>query len=469
MNKRLKNILWGFFLAIFISACQSQLPVSKITASPSPHSTTATPDDRTPTPTKVPVIKVDTQQLAGIQITLLHPWAGETARMLNLMVDEFNQTNEWGIHVMINEAGSTGLAIQGLENVDPSESLIDLVAVPAYQLFYQDQTQQKVVDLNPYVHSKEFGLGDSQLEDFYPAFWNENLMDGKLYGIPAQQTAEVLFYNSTWAKELGFSKIPITTENFRLQSCAANATFRKDYDRSNDGLGGWIISSDSGSLYSWLNSFAALDLTRPADSFSSAGTQKTFEYLFNLQKDSCAWSSRMPQPYDYFANRQALAYSGTLQDIRPQTDAFLRFENDDEWKVLLYPAKEDQKMLTEGLSWGVIQTEENRQLAAWLFIRWISQPVNQTRLLQTTGSLPLGSQTLEEVRPLMDGYPQWEAVISMLPLAVPVPAQADSGIVKTVLQDAGSYLFKPEFTADKIPELLTQLDMTIRELAERQP
>ena len=48
-------------------------------------------------------------------------------------------------------------------------------------------------------------------------------------------------------------------------------------------------------------------------------------------------------------------------------------------------------------------------------------------------------------------------------------ARADLGIIRMVLGDAGTFLFKPEFTAEGISDLLYQLDSTIQELSNRAP
>ena len=468
MNKRFSIIQWGVCLALVLTACQTKEPLSGGTPAVTKPVPTATEDNRTPTATRVPTISADETRLNGVKITLLHPWSGETGKAMDQMVEEFNQSNEWGITVSINAPGSASLAIQELEQNDADASTVDLAVVPTWQLFHQDQASGNIVDLNPYVQSKDVGLRDEQIEDYYPVFWSENLLGGKLYGLPAQQTASLLFYNATWAAELGYTLPPETLVDFKAQTCAANKTFRADGDRSNDGLGGWLISSDPGTMISWLDAFNAINLSESFDSFNSNGTQSAFEFLFDLQKDACAWSSRMPEPYDYFATRQALVYSGTLQDVWPQTAAFERAGNEDEWLALPYPSEGKQSMLTEGLSWGIVETDANRQLAAWLFIRWMAQPENQLRLLQASGTLPLGSQALEMAKPFLN-YPQWLAAVALQSNAETLPADPNTGIIRMVLADAGSYLFRSEFTTEKIPGLLTQLDATIQELAEREP
>lgn len=457
----------GLVMAMVLSACSPLTSKPQGTATLTPKADQTAAVDTTPTATKLPEITMDPKTLSGVQITYLHPWSGETGRMMDMLVDEFNQTNEWGINVLIQEPGSTGLAIQQLRAEEAGT--INVAALPNYEWLYQDQNLNPVLDLNPFAASAKVGFSKEERADFHPAFWDEFLVNGKLYGIPAQESAAVMFYNSTWAKELGFSNLPMTNTAFKLQTCAANALLRKDIDWQNDGLGGWIISTDADTLFSWLGTFGALDLTSSPLKFSRIEERKTFEFLFNLQASACAWSGRTPEPYDYFANRQALAYSGTTQDILPQSAAFERSGVEDEWLVMAYPGSESFGVLSSGLAYGVLKSDAQKELASWLFIRWLSQPVNQARLLQVTGSLPLGAKAMEYMTSFEDKNPQWKAALTLLPEVRPLPAQTNGAIVRMVLEDAGTFLFKPEFTAEGIPDLMTQLDATIKELSARKP
>jgi multiple sugar transport system substrate-binding protein len=467
MKKSSQLLVLGLILAMAITACKPETVKPQGTATAAPQVNKTAQAQVTPTATKMPEISTDPKNLSGVQITYLHPWSGETGRVMDMLVDEFNQSNEWGINVTLREPGSTGLAVQDLRASE--SSTVNVAALPINELLYQDQNNSSVVDLNPYAASSKVGFSKDEREDFQSIFWNDNLVGGKLYGIPAQQSAAVLFYNATWAKELGFLSPPKTGEAFKLQTCAANALLRKDNDWQNDGLGGWIVSTDADTLFSWLNIFGAVDLSTPIEKMNTTKVKTGFTYLFNLQASACAWSGRTPEPYDYFARREALAYSGTTQDIIPQSAAFTRNGAADEWQVIPYPGGEDSILLTNGLAYGVFKSDEQKELASWLFVRWMSQPVNQARLLQTSGSLPLGTKVLEYMTSFEKNYPLWQTSLALLPQAKSLPAQANGAIIRMVVEDAGTFLFKPEFTAEGIPDLLYQIDSTIKELSNRKP
>ena len=235
---RILTLLLGFTL--LLTACQpgrngAASPTPKVTAtrgaSPTPTITT------TPTLTPVPDITVDAAKLADVQIRFLHPWTGETGQMVTQMIDQFNQTNQWGIFVIEVAAKSTGLVQEKFRELMLNNLTPEVVVASPSHLMRFDELYANILDLNPYVSSDQYGLSAAEQEDFLPAFWSESLYNGKRYGIPAQRTSEMLFYNVTWAKELGFAAPPATWEEFRQQACTANSSKRKDTDPIDDGSG----------------------------------------------------------------------------------------------------------------------------------------------------------------------------------------------------------------------------------------
>ncbi len=389
--------------------------------------------------------------------------------MVANMVDQFNQTNEWGIFVVEIAPGSTGLVDEKFTELMLNGLAPEVIVASPSHLMRYDALYENIQDLNPYVASAAYGLTAEEQGDFLPEFWVESMHDGKRYGIPAQRTSEMLFYNTAWAKELGFSSAPQTWEEFETQACAANASMRKDNDTSNDGLGGWIINTNALTTLSWLVSFGSAPTAMDAIQFSSAQSTTAFEQLLNLENSTCAWVSRLPEPYDYFTNRQALFYSGSMEDMRMQEKNNARLENKDEWAVIPYPHEADAFVLTEGLDYGITKSTDEKQLAAWLFVRWLSAPEQQAWILRMSGTLPLGEDVLPLVTDIPEEYPKWQAGVALMDLIQPLPASAELDLAKMVLEDGGWALYRTGLKAEGIPALLTQIDDTIAELAAYHP
>lgn len=434
----------------------SKSPVLKGTLSPT----------ASPTLTPIPEITVDPTKLSGVQIRMLHPFTGDTGQMITLMVDQFNQSNPYGIFVIEIAPGSTMLVTQKFNELRLNNLTPEVIVASPSHLMRLDSLFNSLVDLNPYVQSSKYGLSSSEQSDFLPAFWNESLSNGKRYGIPAYRDSEMLFYNVTWASELGFASPPSTWEDFRQQSCAANALMRKDNDAANDGLGGWIINTDAMTTLSWLRTFGSDPTVMEAIQFSSDNSIEAFKQLLKLETDSCAWISRLPQPYDYFTNRQALFYSGSMEDLLTQQKNNQRLESKDEWTVIPFPTQSGKPfLLTDGLDYGLTRSSDIKQLAGWLFIKWLSAPEQQAWLLRSSVSLPLGEKVKAFAADIPADYPKWQVGVNLMSSIQPIPVSQELDLAKMVLQDGAWALYTNGMKPEGIPALLTQIDDTIAELA----
>ncbi len=422
----------------------------------------------TPTQSQA-TIGANETKLDGMQIHFLHPWSGAIESELALMVDQFNQTNDWGIHVIMNSPGSAGMAAQMMWELIEEGKTPNVVAAPISLLLAVDEKEKVVADLELYISSLKYGMTPALREDYSPIFWDEDNVDGKQYAIPAQRTATVMIYNSSWANELGYDHAPVTPDEFQQQVCAANAVQRKDSDFTNDGIGGWIINTSSTVLLNWLEAFNADIYDNQDLRFSSPESEDAFSFLFGLARKSCAWVGKLPQPYEYFARRQTLIYSGQLQDIQMQANFMQRTGSKDEWQAISFPGLETRPVITSGFSYAILQSDPSKDLAAWLFIRWLSEPAQQARMLKVSGTLPLGQQVMTQMVEYGQANPQWKQAVENLNDLVIQPKTADWVIINPVLEDSGWQLFNSETKIDQIPALIAQMDDLTKELSERFP
>lgn len=464
-----KIAFWSaaLLLVFLAAACTKNAP----TETPIPATPTAgpTPTRVPPTATPLPEISANSASLNGLQIHFMHPWSGDLQVEVDKLINEFNQSNEWGIHVIADEPGSAGMLSTTVEANLNSENQPDLVAMPIDELLKIQQSDQVVVDLNPYLYSAQWGMTAQQISDFMPAFWEQDEVNGYRYAFPAERTAAVLVYNQTWAQELGFSSPPSTPEEFHQQICAANQAMKKDDDPTNDGLGGWIISTDGLTTLSWLRAFNAPIYQLGTYQFTTPATQSAFEFLYSQLTSGCAWISRVPTAYDYFSTRQVLAYSGYLQDIIPQQRSLAGAGSADQWTIVAYPAEKTSAVMAEGPSYALLSSTPEKQLAGWLFIRWISTPDHQARIVAKSSTLPLSAGVLPLLTDFRSSVPQWDAVINLLPELQTPPVDANWGYASNVLEDSSWQLFKSGMKSEQIPDLLTQMDSMLQELIERQP
>jgi ABC-type glycerol-3-phosphate transport system substrate-binding protein len=429
------------------------------------------------TPTSVILSQTSLADLNGIHLQFWHPFLDQTADQLQALAASFNQQNTWGIQVDVRSLGGPSelsrqvvAAMAGSNASGAGEAqLPDVVIANPEQALSWQAVSPVLVDLTDYISDPVVGLTSQDLADFSPPFWNLGLSDGRQVGLPALGTVQVLFYNQTWAKELGFSQPPATTEEFRQQACKAALANRQDSSIENDGTGGWLVNSNSMTMLEWMAAFGAKIDPASDDSytFNTPETSAAFTFLKDLVSSNCAWLGLNPQPYDYFASRHALFYSGSLEDILPQEAAST---GSDAWTVIPMPGNAGRPAVTlYGQTYNILASSKARQLAAWLFVRWMDSPNQQAQLVRVTGTYPLRGSELGLLSVYRHDNPQWAAALPFAGYAHNPPVAASWNQVSSVLEDASQQLFQPETTPDQIPAILSQMDAMVVELSHETP
>jgi ABC-type glycerol-3-phosphate transport system substrate-binding protein len=236
----LRNARIALLSVLFIfSACTPSAAPASSTRTPHPNATPSGNSSVANTP--IPAesnIRVAKEALRGVQVNVWHPWFGAEASLFESQVSKFNAENEWGIVVSGESKGNySELFLQTDESLEEATYPQIAIAFPEHALKWQDH----VVDLKPYVSDPVYGWSPFDISDFPTVIWNQDEVDGKRFGVPAQRTARFLLYNQSWARELGFDSPPATSAEFEKQICAAHRALGSDEDPNNDALGGWLI------------------------------------------------------------------------------------------------------------------------------------------------------------------------------------------------------------------------------------
>ncbi len=427
-----------------------------------------------PTPTTPAHLRIDPQRLSGLHIQFWHPWTGNTAEAIEALVNTFNTSNEWGIRVNPTATGSLSVLGERMRAVfDNGEPAPNVVAASSLQLLAWQEDHALMINLDDYVTHPQWGLSEAELADITRQFWQEDTQENYRYGFPAQRMPHLLMYNRTWAQELGFPNPPTTLAEFRRQACAAARFNRSDDNTANDGTGGWIVSTSPASLLSWLAAFGVKNIPEQGANgynFTSRQVNAAFTFLHGMYNEGCAWVSREPLPYEYFARRQALFYAATLEDSATQHATQERLGATDTWDVLAYPSLDGKPVvITSGLSYAIPAASAEEQLAAWLFVRWLAAPQRQARLIQVSHAYPINVSTISLMGDYLDEHPQWQPSLMWIPLSQPAPKHHSWGVVRFILEDAAWQIFLPSTETDQVAAILRQLDRTVTEVLEQRP
>jgi multiple sugar transport system substrate-binding protein len=424
-------------------------------------------------PTQNPAIGVDPAALRGLNLLVWHAFSGGADKVLTDQVAQFNATNQWGIVVTQVGYGDYPTLFDAVNSVIASGGTPDLVAaLPEETLAWN--AAGSVVDLTTYISDPTWGLGSGGAADFPAVFWAQDTVGGKQLGVPAERSARFLFYNTTWAHELGFANPPKTAEEFNQQACAANAFFRTDADPTNDGYGGWIVDSNWQTIYSWLLAFGGGVVDgNGAYGFQTDPNLAALQFLKRLYDNKCAWLAVDPNnnkdishgPYfDHFAKRLALFVSGDLSEVQSAKDSMALEKNTDDWTLLPYPGATGSALVTYGPSYSVLKSTPEKELAAWLFTRWLLLPENQSQWVNETGLFPLTYSVEDILGQYRNSSPQWNAAVGDLSVAQGVPQLASWRKVRYLLEDGVNVIFQTDLSLDKIPSTLAEMDSMAKEM-----
>ena len=460
--------------ALILSACITISPAGTVTPVPqlSPAASTSSPapvsgPSPTPapslTPTPLPTIAVAPSALHGVDIRVWQAFAGPAADLFASQVGEFNASNQWGIVVTPGGYGDYTSLLDAVNATLSAGNAPDLVAaLPEQTLAWQ--AGGKLVDLQPYIDDPQYGLGKDAVADIPSVFWAQDNVAGKQLGLPAQRSARFIFYNQSWAHELGFPNPPRTADEFRLQACAANASYLKDTDPKNDGYGGWIVDTNWQTTYSWLLAFGGGVVDGANYTLRTDPNLTALQFIKGLFDSHCAWISTELTPFDSFARRSALFISADLSEVQMEMASMKNLKNSDEWTVLPFPGPQASVVVAYGPSYSLLRSTPEKQLAAWLFARWLLSPESQAQWVEQTGLFPLRHAVLDQVGSYLLASPQWGAANATLPQAQNVPQLASWRKVRYVLEDGLNVLFQENLTLDKLPALLVEMDSTVQEL-----
>jgi multiple sugar transport system substrate-binding protein len=417
-----------------------------------------------------------------------HAWSGQTGQALQQLVDDFNARNSYGITVQVAYQGNYNALDDKIQAAlaspasfkSSTRALPDVTLGSISQILTWQQAGGDIVDLNTYVEDPAWGYTPAEQADFYPVFWKQAVVKGVRLGLPAQQTAEVMVYNQTWASALGFSAPPKTPVEFQKQACAATQANNSDAEADNDNTGGWIVSTTPETIYTWLAAFGSQVVTPGGMGyqFNTPASRAAVEYLKRLHDSNCTWQvggETATGGYgagEYieagFATRRALFATSPLGNLPYLADALQRAANHDRWGVFAFPSLQGRPTITVyGPSFCMFSDSPEVQLASWIFMKWLSLPANQAKLVAASGTYPLRAATLDFLDDYAAGHPQWAAAVKLLPDALNEPALRSWDTVRWAVGDLGSQIFRYYFTTDRIPASLDLLDETARELSNR--
>jgi len=323
-----------------------------------------------------------------------HSQARETA--LQTLIAQFNKENPWGITVKGEYAGNYPDIFNKMSAAIAGGATPDLVV--AYQNDAASYWQAgAIVDLNPYVNDAKYGISAADKKDYFPDFLAQDVQarfGGKRLGWPPNRSLEVLYYNADWLKALGISAPPKNWQEF-AEDC------RKATDPAK-GTVGYEVRTDASDVFAQVISRGGNFISADGQSYDldSKATRDTLLYLQKLYQSGSARkvAERFGDQAD-FANGKVLFTMDSTSGIPFYAKAVQGSSHGAfSWGVAAIPHDSKDAILNiYGASVSVVKSTPQKQLAAWLFLRWMSEPKQQAAWVRVSAYFPVRQSVAAEL------------------------------------------------------------------------
>lgn len=459
MSKKLLNSVIPviIILSIVMAGCAPQA-----TPTAAPVEPTMAPTEAPAEPTAAPTEVMPAIDPTGQTVTFWHVWGtGLPSETMTAIVDDFNASNEWGITVNAQEQGKYNDLEDAFNVAVQSGDIPDIVTgyTNAMANWY---AVDSIIDLTPLMTDSYFGLTADDTAAIYTGTLNGGkAADGSQFAFPISQSENVLFYNAQWAKELGFDAAPATAAEFKEQACAAAAANNADNNPDNDGTGGLVLDTGASAVASWIfaNGGDMKNATGDGYDFTAQPVVDVANFYKDLWDQGCGFQTES-YPNPEFASRKALFTMSSTAGLPYQVAAF---DADgaikDEWTIIPFPGNNGGKAVDAfGQYVGIGKTNPEREMAAWVFLKYLTSPEVQAKWIQGSAYYPTRSDTV----PLLDAYSAdnaiWATGLSYLQYGVAEPAWSSWTQVR---RDVGTtFAGILQGTVDDIPTELDALNTT---------
>jgi multiple sugar transport system substrate-binding protein/sn-glycerol 3-phosphate transport system substrate-binding protein len=404
----------------------------------------------------------------GATITYWFQHSGPNGDAMQKMIADFNASNEWKITVKGEYAGPYDQIYNKMVAAIAARNPPELVVA------YQNQAASYAVndvlaDMNEYVKDPKWGLG-KDLGDFFPGFISQDVnaqFGGKRLGFPPNRSLEVMYVNLSLLKSVGINAPPKTWDEFAADCAKVTSASKGTYGYAVDNL-------DASHVFAFV-------ISRGGDIARADG--KGYTFVTPQMKDSMLYMQKLlkqgvvrkiPKKYDDqtdFGNGIVAFTMSSTSGLGYYAKAVSSNKNGPfDWTVAPIPqsaAAMPPAIDLYGASVSITKSTPQKQLAAWLFVKWFSEPKQQAQWAHVSKYFPVRKAAEPLIKDMFDADAKFAAAWSILSTANlrAEPPYAGYDLVRDAVNSAYSRILDGADVDATLAALQTQSDKLFRESA----
>ncbi|MFZ4827910.1 MAG: extracellular solute-binding protein [Phototrophicaceae bacterium] len=411
----------------------------------------------------------------GQSVTFWYQYSNENEEVLLAIIEEFNQTNEWGITVEGVHKGSYNQIFDDIQAASNSE-------MPQLVVAYQNQaatlyTQNKIIDLTPLEENLQYGLTLEDYVDYFEGFLDADVFptfEGVRLGFPISRSIEVMYYNEDWLNELhqlgvlDFVGVPQTPEQFAQASCEA---VQHPFSRAVDPIlpsYGYKQDADASRLVSWVFAFGGqvFDTDQAVYTFDSSASVEALSFLHGLVMQGCASivSERYSEQVD-FGQGEVLFTIGSTAALSFYEEYVAEGAQFD-WGVAPLPYTTAEPVINlYGPSISITYSTVEQELASWIFLTYYANAQNQALWASVSNYFPARQSAAEGLYDYFALKPIYASAFNLLPFGQSEPPTPGYDDVRQRISVMLTNVFKQ--TTPDIQAELTNLNREVNQSLEQ--
>ena len=240
-------------------------------------------------------------------------------------------------------------------------------------------------------------------------FYSLNMYEGKLYGLPIQESSAGFFYNKKIFRAAGIDVSAYTAENpwtFEqfVEVCAklkAHGVTAVDMrlDATKDETAPYLLYPF---IYAAGGSFTSDDGYTATGYYNSAATQKGFQFIKDLISNG--YTSYAIGATDFFTGRVGMYLSSgwTIPDLDNKYRE--NFASRDDWGLLPYPKDVVAASATGSWSYAITNNQHEDKTAILELLKWMTSAESSEAITDATGMIPARKDVAKNYEP---GTPEY--------------------------------------------------------------
>ncbi len=375
-----------------------------------------------------------------VEIEYWHRMGGDAAKILEQFAAEFSQQHEGKIKLISVAQGSIADLNKKIRAAAAGGGLPGVTMGDDYDIT-QYAASDILVSLDDYVNDPTHGLTQDQIADILPNQFNRHKLDiygGKMMAFTQGFSAFTTFWNADAFKKAGIEAPPKSWDDFPAHL--------REVVKANEGMTGWEISGAGDRFISCMKTYG-VEWLKPGGEESNFDAPEALEIMtwWRELSDEGLLSIPTQGARDNFIAGKNVYW----MDSSGNTAAFSRNVKDFAWDAALPPQRTPAGSAPITETYGPInalpKTTPEKQLAGWMWIKWLLQPENHARYVAVTNYFPstksaVNAEALKAyyaenptARRLVDEVAPHAQILTPHPALTEVRGQITANVVNEVL------------------------------------